>query len=83
MLLSRKDKATGILQNKTYWKFKSKTVKFSIANVKKKQIVFKSGIQSVFIQSGIFAQLRPKFFGPYKVIKVKNNDRYYVEKLGF
>ena len=33
-------------------------------------------------QFGTGLKLRPRFFGPYKIINVKGHDRYDVQKLG-
>ncbi|KMQ83277.1 blastopia polyprotein [Lasius niger] len=33
-------------------------------------------------QFGTGMKLRPKFFGPYEIVKVKSNDRYEVKKIG-
>ncbi|UYV74559.1 hypothetical protein LAZ67_12000141 [Cordylochernes scorpioides] len=49
---------------------------------RKKAFVYKEG-ELVVIQKSQFAtksKLFPKYIGPYKVIKIKPNDRYNVEK---
>ncbi|UYV81667.1 hypothetical protein LAZ67_20001865 [Cordylochernes scorpioides] len=51
---------------------------------RKKAFVYKEG-DLVVIQKTQFAtksKLYPKYIGPYKVIKIKPNDRYSVEKFG-
>ena len=37
-------------------------------------------IQSAYFGTGM--KFRSKYFGPYKIILVKSNDRYNVEKVG-
>ncbi|UYV77503.1 hypothetical protein LAZ67_15001306 [Cordylochernes scorpioides] len=54
----------------------------SFGKKKKKAFVYKKG-DLVVIQKTRFAtksKLYPKYIGPYKVIKIKPNDRYNVEK---